>query len=250
MGLHMALTSTQDQIQTHTKSQSWKPRGLNRQTWRGPQRTTKTWGITGSELDRLSAAFHLMEQRCHSSRRASLWFLSTDAGTSRDLIADIWKRITRLQGACRLHCYSVITFESSGGLHAHIVFIGTLKVARRLRASKQFGDVIHVRRVTDPHGLFNYLGKERTPRAGYRREHILGRRSKGSHSLPGGGDRVRLSNALRRDAIDGAYVEQWRRSNARRRPETIQGLPSNRGGVAERSSSQINDRHSEESRYA
>jgi hypothetical protein len=64
-----------------------------------------------------------------------LWFLTTDAGTPRDLIADIWKCITRLQGACRL------------------------------------GDIIHVRRVRDPDGLFRYLAKEQTPQAGYRREH-------------------------------------------------------------------------------
>jgi hypothetical protein len=122
-----------------------------------------------------------------------------------------------LQRAYRLHCYSVTTFECSGGLHAHIVFIGTPKVARRLRASEQFGDVIHVSPVTDPNGLFKYLTKERTPQAGYRREHILGRRWKGSHRLPGGGDRVRLSRQLEHDAIDAGYVRPWQHTYAKRK---------------------------------
>ena len=38
-----------------------------------------------------------------------------------------------------------------------------------------------------------HLAKERTPQAGYGREGILGGRIRGSHRLPGGGDRVRLS---------------------------------------------------------
>jgi hypothetical protein len=167
-----------------------------------------------------------MEQCCHSS--ASLWLLTTDAGTPRSLIADIWKRFTRLQGAFRLHCYSVITFESRGGLHAHIVFIGIPEIARRLKASNQFGDVIDVRRVRDPHGLFKYLAKERTPQAGYRRKHVLGGRLNGSHRLSGGGDRVRLSRQLERDAIEAGYVEPWQRTNAKRKPDDSSGCDNAR----------------------
>jgi hypothetical protein len=110
--------------------------------------------------------------------------------------------------------------ESSGGLHAHIIFIGTPEIARRLKASKQFGEFVDVRRVTDPNGLVRkYLAKERTPQAGYGREHVLGGRIKGSHPIEGGGDRVRLSRELERDAIDAGHVEHWRHSNARRAPE-------------------------------
>ena len=182
-----------------------------------PTRTTKTWGITGSELNRLSAAVRFMKLDCHSSR-TRLWLLTTDSDTPRFLIAAIWKRITRLQTVFRLPPYSVITFEGRNGLHAHIVFIGTTEIARRLKASRQFGGVIDVRRVTDPHGLFKYLAKERTPQAGYRREHVLGGRLNGSHRLEGGGDRVRLSRQLERDAIDFGYVKPWRHTYAKRRP--------------------------------
>jgi hypothetical protein len=174
------------------------------------------WGITRPELNRLSDAVHFMEIQCQP-RRAVLWLATTARATSRSLIADVWKRITRLQGACGLRCYSVLTFENSGGIHAHIVFIGTRDIARRLKESKQFGEMVDLRPVTDPNGLVRkYLAKERTPQAGYRRAHVLGGRIQGSHKLPGGGDRVRLSRELERDAIEASYVEPWTHTNAHR----------------------------------
>src|SRR5215472_10217242 len=96
--------------------------------------------------------------------------------------------------------------------------IGTRDLAGRLQSSSVFA--IDVRPVTDSNGLVRkYLSKERTPQAGYGREYMLGGRLKGSHRLEGGGDRVRLSRALERDAIEAGYVEPWRHSNARRSPE-------------------------------
>jgi hypothetical protein len=80
-----------------------------------------------------------------------------------------------------------------------------------------FGELIDVRPVTDSNDLARkYLSKERTPQAGYGRERMLGGRLRGSHRLEGGGDRVRLSRALERDAIEAGYVEAWQHSNARR----------------------------------
>jgi hypothetical protein len=191
--------------------------GISLTVDRPPTRTTATWGITGAELNRLNNAVRFMELHCQPCG-ASLWLLTTNRDATRSLIADIWKRITRLQGACRrLQRYSATTFESRGGLHAHIVFIGTPEIARRLKASKQFGDLIDVCPVTDNNGLARkYLAKERTPQAGYRRAHMLGGRIAGSHQLPGGGDRVRLSRELERDAMEAGYVEAWQHTNARR----------------------------------
>jgi hypothetical protein len=186
---------------------------------RPPARTAATWGITGSELQRLSGAIRFMEVHCQP-RRCGLWLATTAKASSRPLIADIWKRITRLQSACRLRRYSVITFESRGGLHAHIVLPGTPEIALRLKASREFGDLIDVCQVTDNNGLARkYLAKERTPQAGYRRAHMLGGRIAGSHQLPGGGDRVRLSRELERDAIEADYVEAWQHTNAKRSTE-------------------------------
>jgi len=53
----------------------------------------------------------------------------------------------------------------------------------------------------------------------YRRELVLGGRLRGSHRLDGGGDRVRLSRDLERDAISAGYVEPWQHTNARRSAE-------------------------------
>jgi hypothetical protein len=156
---------------------------------------------------------------CRRSR-CGLWLLTTNRDAPRSFIADVWKRITRLQGTYQLRRYSVTTFESRGGLHAHIAFIGTRGIANRLIASKQFGDLIDIRPVTDNNALAHkYLAKERTPQAGYRRGHMLGGRIAGSHRLPGGGDRVRLSRELERDAIEAGNVEPWRHTNARRSVE-------------------------------
>jgi hypothetical protein len=145
----------------------------------------------------------------------------TDKGTPRSLIANIWKRITKLQGKHDLSQYSVTVFEGAAGrLHAHIVFLGNSAIVDRLNRSTAFGGILHVQRATDPSGLaLKYLAKERTPQAGYRRNHLLGGRLRGSHRLYGGGDRVRLSEALERDAIAATYVQPWQHSNARRLAE-------------------------------
>jgi hypothetical protein len=153
----------------------------------------------------------------HRKPKRGLWCLHTNKGTIRSTISDIQKRITRLQIEHGLRPYNVTTFETRGGLHAHIVFLGNREIAKRLKRSTAFGEFIQVKPVTDPVGLVRkYLAKERTPQAGYRRHHVLGGRLRGSHRLDGGGDRVRLSRDLERDAIDAGFVEQWRHANARR----------------------------------
>jgi hypothetical protein len=160
-----------------------------------------------------------MELHCNPSR-VGLWWASTARATPRDVIADIWKRITRIQRNYGIRQYSVVTFESRGGLHAHITFLGTRHIAKRLKQSARFGELLDIQPVTDPDGLTRkYLAKERTPQAGYGRKHIFGGRIRGSHRLPGGGDRVRLSRELERDAIEAGYVERWQHTNAKRSVE-------------------------------
>jgi Helix-turn-helix len=180
-----------------------------------PTRTVAPHGITGPELERFGDAVHFMGLYCQP-RRSGLWWLSTDKGTSRSTVADIQKRATRLQIEYSLRPYNLTAFETRGGLHAHIVFLGNSEIARRLKNSAAFGKFIKVDPVTDPEGLAKYLAKERTPQAGYRRQHVLGGRVRGSHRLDGGGDRVRLSRDLERDAIAAGNVEPWQHTNARR----------------------------------
>jgi hypothetical protein len=150
-------------------------------------RTAATWGITGLELNRLNNAVQFMDLHCERGR-CDLWLLTTARATPRSLIADVWKRITRLQGMYRLRCYSVITFESRGGLHAHIIFLGSSAIAERLKASDQFGTSVDIQAITDAKRLVRkYLVKERTPQAGYGREYILGGRIRGSHRFQAAG---------------------------------------------------------------
>jgi hypothetical protein len=185
-----------------------------------PTRTVAPHGMTGAELNRLNGAVRFIE--LHRRPKRGVWCLHTNKGTARSIVSNIQKRITRLQVEYGLRPYWVTTFETRGGLHAHIVFLGNREseIVERLKSSTAFGESIQVDPVTDPAGLARkYLAKERTPQAGYRRERVLGGRLRGSHRLDGGGDRVRLSRDLERDAIDAGYVEPWKHTNARRSAE-------------------------------
>jgi hypothetical protein len=177
----------------------------------------------------------------HSKRsQGELWWVTTNNNTSRPLIHDVWKRITRLQGENGFPQYSVAVFEGRGDIHAHIIYIGNRAIARRLKASNQFGDVVHVDRVHDAENLvFSYLAKERTPQAGYQREHIFGGRIRGSHRLEGGGDRVRLSRQLERDAIASGHVRPWQHTYARRKPNSNRGRGKARGRKNNQSGSAV-----------
>jgi hypothetical protein len=180
-----------------------------------PTRTVAPHGMTGPELSRLSGAVRFME--LHRQPRRGLWLLHTNKGTARSTISNIQKRITRLQVEHGLRPYNVTIFETRGGLHAHIVFLGNREIVERLKSSTAFGEFIQIDSAGDPGGLARkYLAKERTPQAGYRRERVLGGRLRGSHRLDGGGDRVRLSRDLERDAISAGYAESWQHTNARR----------------------------------
>jgi len=191
--------------------------------------------MTGFELKRLDGATRFMELRCWPSRgrrQRALWWVTVNKGSTRELIADVQKRITRVQKLLGLPPYNTTAFESRGGLHAHIVFVGNAETAKRLQRSAAFGTSIVVEPVTDAEALVTeYLAKERTPQAGYRRSHLLGGRIGGSHRLDGGGDRVRLSRELERDAVEAGYVEPWQHTNAKRyrgspermTPRTLQG---------------------------
>lgn len=94
--------------------------------------------------------------------------------------------------------------------------------------SAAYGTLIVAQPVTDATALTTaYLAKERTPQAGYRRSHLLGGRLGGSHRLDGGGDRVRLSRDLERDAVEAVYVEPWRHTYGRRRKhQAANGTPA------------------------
>jgi hypothetical protein len=177
-----------------------------------PTRTVAPHGVTGAELRRFNGACHQLRRATRS--QGELWWLTTPKGSTRHEIAAYQKRITREQSAQGFAAYSAWVFETRPKLHAHIVFLGNRNVADALRRSRLcIGAKIEP--VTNLEGLKAYLAKERTPQAGYKRRD-LGGRIAGSHRLPGGGDRVRLSRQLERDAIEAGLVQPWQHTNAKR----------------------------------
>jgi hypothetical protein len=177
--------------------------------------------MTGAEIDRFSGAGHRMQRylRDRSISDGQLWFLTTEKGVSREIVAKIQKRINRLQHERNFYAYSAWCFETLPRLHAHFLFVGDTAVVERLRRGA-FAEIIQIKPVYDLPGLVNgYQAKERTPQAGFGRKRQLGGRITGSHRLEGGGDRVRLSRELELDAIEQALVEPWQRTNAKRKAD-------------------------------
>ena len=91
----------------------------------------------------------------------------------------------------------VRVWETSGGVHANMIFPATPVLVSRVQCA--FVDLLKsdgaVQPVTDFRGLTCYLSKERAPQANYALGGVnLGPRLSGSHRLgEGGGDRVQLS---------------------------------------------------------
>lgn len=191
---------------------------------RRPVRTARPHGLSPKELNRLDGAVRLMQLYCSPRRNIRLWKADLRKGAGRQVSADVWKRITKQQRRRGLLAYSVLVFEpDDAGLHAHIIYVGDAEIEAHLRGSAAFAGMFEVpdaiKLVGDPRGLtLGYFAKTRTPQAGWRRTD-LGGRLRGSHKIPGGGDRVRPSRDLERDAIEAEYIEPWQHTYARRSEE-------------------------------
>ena len=123
--------------------------------------------------------------------------------------------------------YCVEVLEVTGGLHGNCIFVGDETIARRLcRSFSQYmqggygvGEGYGMQPVYDAAYLASrYLSKERTPQANYALGWNPQTRERGSHRMEGGGDRVRLSAALKADGIAAGAIEPWQATNARRLP--------------------------------
>ncbi|WP_166298295.1 hypothetical protein [Bradyrhizobium sp. 2S1] len=125
------------------------------------KRTVAPHGITGAELRRLSGAVHQMRKT-----GGELWWVSAPKGSTRDGIAAVLKRISRLQSDQGLPKYATSVFETRPAFHVHAIFVGNSSVAADLNRSAVCRGC-HIARVTDADGLTKkYLAKERTPQAG------------------------------------------------------------------------------------
>lgn len=179
-------------------------------------------GLSTQECQRVNGGIAFMEKAVGRSRSIGLYWVCvskpTKGKTVRELAGDIWKRIRRLQIDDGLKPYILLVFETKG---PHLVYLGSDEIQQRLRRHRFDGDVVFDP-VTDAETLRRgYLVKERTVQANYKRQRFFrGGRIKGSHKLPGGGDRVRLTGELTHDAIAARYIDPWPKRYAKRAPAT------------------------------
>lgn len=185
-----------------------------------PSRTTAPHGIHHDEVQRLSGACHYM-----LTHRRRLWFITIGdgvqqlpTGEARAIVDAFLKALVTMQRKEGLPQDYALVWHCDKGLHAHVVCPANRRIRDALKKSARFGQYLHRRYVFDVHGLARYLSNEMTPQA----HHATGRRirrKRGSHRLPGGGDRVRLSSALKKAAIASGHVQPWKPENAQRKPK-------------------------------
>src|SRR4051794_40780074 len=194
-----------------------------------PVRTACGWGLSPAEVQRLSGTIHFL-------RRAPLrcWgaVLGDDVpniaeGAARGLFRDAASYIVQAQGRAGLPQYWLRVLESSGGLHANLIFPASPVLADRFRGSTfgQYCSGSGLQEISpsaeDWREVTSYLAKERTPQAEYALGHQLGPHLRGSHRLGGGGGGWgELSRALRHDALAAGAIQPWQRTKARARPRT------------------------------
>ena len=179
-------------------------------------------GVSRPEHIRLSAAGYLMARR-----GPAIWVTLASSG---DDTAELRRRGDRLKN-------TVVTFQRRHGVpaywadmlevkprpHLHAIAAAPRgKVKRMCKAidgSNVLGDV-KATVVTDMPNLVGYLAKERTTEASYADGNRT-RRIPGSHKLPDGGDRQRVSRELKNALIGEGLVDDWTKTNARRAARLI-----------------------------
>lgn len=183
-------------------------------------------GIGHHEVDRFRGAAAGLA----TADGLALWAVTVrPAGDVRAIFREWCRRAG--QAAGRLGCprwYIVTAWSVSPALHVHGIVGWPRGEGARLRAvcgaacferaALEAGCCIKVSPITDLDGWCSYALKEMTTQAHYSRG---GSRQSGSHKMEAAGDRVRLSPDLREDAIAGAWVRDWRRTNATAKPVPV-----------------------------
>jgi hypothetical protein len=185
------------------------------------RQTTVPHGMSVPEVRRLFNSVHYMMKQRRMLAFATLAgpLKAMPCGDVRDMACDFRKALGKKQRKYRLPQYDVQVWECSGGLHVHFVFVANPRMLDELKELQRFAPYLDVRRAWWPGGLPDYLSKERTGWAEIQLgAYIKGGRKKGVHQLPGSGDRVRPSPALKADAIKAGYVAPWKPKNAKRKP--------------------------------
>jgi hypothetical protein len=201
-----------------------------------PRRITAPHGISPLERDLLTEGLDSMR------RKGPLAFISVEAPAEpivreisrslKNVLALRQRRAGMRRGALWAEVRETKARDGSPKPGAHIVAPmpsapGRDGLIDAVNNSSVYGRNVFAEPVTDVDGLKGYLLKEATPQAAFR---TGVRRVKGSHPLAEGGDRVRLSPALRDSLIRAERVTQYQRTYAARRSRTAVNEPLNSDG--------------------
>jgi hypothetical protein len=167
-------------------------------------------------MKRLFAAAFWIERQGEAVLLSTPGRADNDARAMRVLSDRLKSHYCRFSSLNELTPRWVEVWETRPGLHSHIICGVPHDKARALRKSllrsKLLAEV-HARTVYDRQGLVEYLFGEMSSTARFSSGRPM---RKGSYKLPGGGDRVRLSRALKAELLDANLIEQWPKTNARR----------------------------------
>lgn len=183
-------------------------------------------GISVDELELMHEAMSLMSRKAKRAGQQVLLITIGDALFDLDyagrveVIREAKKRITKEQGRAGIpqHLLEVIELLGSAGFHSHLVCIGNAKVIHHLRSSAWLAPYTvgpdAIQDVTERKGgwigVFRYLSEERTNPANRSRFRAVGLPPrKPATKLPGAGDRVRISDALKSDLIKGSHIRPF-----------------------------------------
>jgi hypothetical protein len=216
----------------HSEDFNGRRKGANTYKVNGtPLKITAPNGLSHHERDLLTEPFD------HIRRRGPCAFVSIEAGRSPEaekMVRALARRVKsdialrqRRAGMRRVHSVSV--FEALGRdkqpkFGAHIVALmpdgaSSDQLIASLNGSKAYGQHVLAKPVVDWPGLTNYLLKEATPQAQYRKGF---RRIGGSIPLGAlGGDRVVLSNDLKDRLLRNGRIVPYRRTYAKRQPKVV-----------------------------
>ena len=195
-------------------------------------------GISVDELEVIYEAMSLMWRVSRKARKAGLQVLLITIGDALfdldyaerlDFTREAKKRITSVQHDAGIPKYllEVIELLGSAGFHIHIVCLGNEKVIATLRRSEWLApytvgpDAIQdiTERKGGRNGVFRYLTKERVAPANRSRYSTIGLPPrKPATKLPGAGDRVRVSEALKSDLFEGNLVRPFKATNWQHQP--------------------------------
>lgn len=177
------------------------------------QKTACKHGISPAERSILDIATHWLAKHHNQLVHITVEQHEGSEREARDLISRFKSDVVRLQRYFGLPAYWAEVLEGKRQVHSHTIACIPIAYAKRLY-SHAYGQKLKIVKIYDIKKLRNYLLKEATPQAVYGTGI---RRNRGSHKLGlGGGDRVRLSKALRGKLLQEGHLQPSRRTYASR----------------------------------